>query len=162
MTGVIFAILWVTLGIVGAIVITAIQLSNELPDGRRATKKFVEKISRIEDANRIAGGCALPNCNGVVFATRVVKNDVPNGIRYEAIPVYTCRSLLINDEEVVRVHKIYHNFKDKYFLEFTSAREMKEIVEIVDAAYNWSEHVYSDYIHKTFVANRKSFYTEVK
>lgn len=151
----------VAIAVAGEIILYEINSANELPYGRRAAKKLVSKIIRIEDANRVSNSYAIVSCNGVMFSVKVVNNEVAKGLAFETIPMYTSRSLLINDEEVVRVHKIKHQWKDKYFLEFSSKRKMSEVVEIVDAAYNWANAAYDEYISKTF-KDEKSFYTEVK
>lgn len=136
---------------------------DDFPNGRRAKKKFIEKINTIENANRVSNSVAIANKNGKIFKVRIYKGEVPDGLHYSTIPVYTYRSVWINKEEVARIHHIKPTYgKEKDWIELTAERNKSEILEIVDAAYKVAEQTYRDYIHKTFCSDGKSFYTEDK
>ena len=132
--------------------------SNKLPYGKRAVQDFVKKVDRICDANRITKGNLLPNKSGIVLPTRVVEHDTGKGLEYETIPMYKCKSVYINDEEVARVHCVHNYFKDNYFLEFTSSRKLDEISDIVNAAYNIAQPIYKEHWDKLGKTQVKSFY----
>lgn len=132
---------------------------NELPYGKRAIKKFADKVYRIYDANKISKEKMIPNKGGMILAVEVVEKDTGKGLEYETIPMYKCKAVYINDEEVARVHSVHSNMKDHIFLEFTTKRKMKEIEEIVDAAYNMAEPIYQAHHDKMFADRYKSFYT---
>ena len=136
--------------------------SNKLPGGKRAVQDFVKKVDRIYDANGIVKGNLLPSKSGFVLPIRVVANDTGKGLEYETIPMYKCKSVYINDEEVARVHCIHDCFKNRYFLEFTSSRKLDEIADVVNEAYKLAQPIYKEYWDKLGKTQVKSFYEEAE
>ena len=155
---------WYILTIGLACIFAGIKIANEarntMPYGKKAVRKFAEKVDRIYDANRISKEKMIPNKSGVFLAVEVVEKDTGKGLEYETIPMHKCKAVYINDEEVVRVHSIHSNCNDHLFLEFTNKRKMSEIIEIVDGAYNMAEPIYQAHHDKVFRDKYyKSFYT---
>lgn len=158
---------WLEIGsvvIVGSIMFVCMLIEiypSDFPNGRRAKKKFIEKINTIQHANEVSHSVAIANKNGKIFEVRIYKGEVPDGLRYNTIPVYTYRSVWINKEEVARIHHINPTYgKEKDWIELTAERKQSEILEIVEAAYKVADQTYRDYIHKTFCRDSKSFYRE--
>ena len=138
------------------------KASNTLPYGKRAIKKFVEKVERIYDANRISSGKIVTRHGDLFFPVEIVEKDIEDGLEYKTIPMYKCKAVYIKDEEVARVHSVDSNCKKHYFLEFAYNRKLNEIIEIVDAAYNVAEPIYKAHHDNVFTDRHKSFYEEEK
>ena len=142
------------------IISSVMESRNTLPYGKRAVKKLVEKTDRIYDANRIAKKEILVHKDGVVLPVKVVEQDTMEGLEYSTIPMYKCLSVYIKDEEVVRIHNIYSQSKNNYYLEFTATRKQNEIIEIIDAAYNVAQPIYNEHRNRIYCDKRMSFYGE--
>ena len=129
------------------------------PDGKVFIKDFSEKLIDIQRALSSSN-----KDNFVVeklhhsFNVNVVKDEGPEGLEYNTIPVHKSYCAYINNEPVCRVHVIHVNCRDKYYLDFSRKRPYKEAIEILEAAYNSAKVIRKEY-YKDMFKEPTSFYT---
>lgn len=82
---------------------------------------------------------------GKTFKIKVENMEVAPGIKYETIPVYTCKNVYIDDELVCRVHRLERLFTKAYLAEFSNKRHDYEVAELIYAAYKKAKNLDKDY-----------------
>jgi hypothetical protein len=134
---------------------------NSMPHGKTFTKKFYKKLTDISKAEEIAKVPGfVSKLKGLDFSVNVVKDDVPKGLMYETIPAYKSYCIYIDNEAVCRAHSLHIEYKDMVYLEFSSKRPYKEIVEIVENVYTQAEEILAEHNKKIFNTDSHSFYNK--
>lgn len=137
------------------------DVRNSMPHGKTFTKKFYKKLTDISKAIEIAKVPGLVSkLKGLDFSINVVKDDVPKGLMYETIPAYKSYCVYIDNEAVCRAHILHIEYKDTIYLEFSSKRHYKEIIEIVENVYAQAEEILAEYNKKIFNTDSHSFYNK--
>jgi hypothetical protein len=148
------------------IVIFTIIISNVIvyseSSSRKYGKRLNKKIQTIAYASRSADKAIEFSSKGKKFCIRLVDAEVPTGLRYSTIPVYTCKDIYINDELVCKVHKLERFFSKGYLAEFSSSRNESEIAELIDVAYKTAKQLDREYWKNCYEKQDtvKSFYKD--
>ena len=132
---------------------------NSMPNGKNFVKNFVSKIDTIQRVTDNSNSITV-TVKGRGFNVSAKKDDNPKGLEYETIPVYRSTCIYIDDEPVCRMHNLHLSFKDNYYLEFSSKRRCKEVIEITEEAFKIADQIRDEQI-KTYVGSylsTKSFY----
>jgi len=131
------------------IVVFAFIISNAVSysesSGHKYGKRLNKKISTIVFASRSTDKTIEFNSKGKKFCIRVANAEVPPGLTYDTIPVYTCRDVYINDELVCKVHKLERLFSKVYLAEFSSGRNEIEIEALINVAYKTAKQLNKEY-----------------
>lgn len=124
--------------------------------GKRLNKRLELIASAVRTKNKAITFCS----KGKTFTIQVENMEVAPGIKYETIPVYTCKNVYIDDELVCRVHRLEHLFNKSYLAEFSNKRHDYEVTELIEAAYKEAKKIDKAY-WKDWFANQQtenSFY----
>lgn len=162
MTDIIISIVMILLTIICLTAMTVKEANRKAPYGKVFVKEFIDMVDDINTAiihNSLP--CIAVNVHRHSFKVNI-KSEVPyNGLQYETIPVYKSYAIYIDDEIVCRCHHIQHGYKDHHFIEFSSKREIDEVIEIIKEAYIEAKEHNHDYMRKLFSKfNSKSFYQD--
>jgi hypothetical protein len=97
---------------------------------------------------------------GKDFSIKIVDQEVPEGVKYSTIPVYTCKNVFINDELVCRVHRLERLFSNSYCVEFSYRRNEFEIDNLIKDAAKTAKHINKLYWKTQLETNdtKNSFY----
>lgn len=129
---------------------------------RKYGKHLNKKVQCIAFASRSEDKTIEFTSKGKRFCIKVANAEVPPGLKYDTIPVYTCKDVYINDELVCKVHKLERLFSKSFVAEFCDHRNEYEIAELIDAAYKAAKKLdteyWSNYSKKQQQMN--SFYNE--
>lgn len=130
-----YEILWLIL----LVIVLAFDISytlwtnaNSLPHGKRAVKKFIEKINIIKNVTEDNEQPVEFVHKGKHFKVMVLVEDKQTGLEYSTIPRYISKMLYINNEPVCRIHDLEDYSKHRTYLEFGQSRERAEIIELVE------------------------------
>lgn len=135
---------------------------RQAPDGKVFVKEFVNKIKVIESATKHKGKHSTVEKDSFKFEVSVKDDEKLKGLEWETIPMHTSKCVYINDEPICRIHSIHAYTKDKYFLDFTSKRNLNEILDIIESSYKACK-VSEDARWKNLLdSSNKSFYAIVK
>ena len=123
---------------------------RKAPYGKVFKKEFAEIIDDIFRAQKISNQTHIPVfTNNMLFKIEIDEYK-PSGLEYSTIPMYRCYDIYINGEIVCREHIFKEWGKDKIWFEFSSKREIDEIITLVKAAYEPAKEI----LHK----NNKELY----
>lgn len=112
---------------------------------RKYGKRLNKRIQTISYASRSDDKTIEFRSKGKKFCIRVANAEVPPGLKYDTIPVYTCKDVYINDELVCKVHKLERLFSKVYLAEFSNGRNESEIAELIDIAYKTAKQLDKEY-----------------
>lgn len=123
---------------------------------RKYGKRLMKRISTIETACRGDIKDINFSSKGTLFTICIKNAEVPAGIKYPTIPVYTCKDVYINDELVCKLHKLAGLFGKTYVAEFSETRHEHEIVELIIAAQKEAKRIDKEYWAKWRESQDKS------
>ena len=132
------------------------------PDGAVFVKEFVNKIEVIESATKHHGKPSTIEKDSFKFEVSVKADEKLKGLKYDTIPVHTSKCVYINDEPICRIHYIHAHIKDKYYLDFTSKRNLSEILDIIESSYKVCKASEDARWKNILDPSNKSFYTIIK
>lgn len=136
-------IFFVNLVIVVFLVIRAASISE--PGCRGYGRRMSKKVQKIQWACRPEGTSIKFLNKGTEFSIRVENTKVAPGIKYETIPVYSCKDVLINDEVVCKIHCLEALFGKTYIAEYSNKRHTSEIEELINKAYAAAKQIDKEY-----------------
>jgi hypothetical protein len=153
--------------IVNLVIITFLVIeiagANE-PGCRNYGRRLAKKIQKIQWASRPDGTPIKFLSKGSEFSIRVENVKVGPGIKYETIPVYSCKDVFINDENVCKIHCLEALFGKTYVAEYSNKRHDHEIEELINTAYKTAKQLDKEYWEKYRKEHTisNSFYTDEK
>ena len=81
----------------------------------------------------------------IEFSISVENAKVDPGIKYETIPVYSCKNVYIHDEIVCKIHCLEGLFGKTYIAEYSDKRHDHEIEELINTAYATAKQLDKEY-----------------
>ena len=149
--------------VIFAFFIIEVAIANE-PGCRTYGRRMAKKIQKIQWASRPEDTPIKFSNKGNEFTIRVENVKVDPGIKYETIPVYSCKDVFINDEIVCKIHCLEALFGKTYIAEYSNKRHDHEIEELINKAYVTAKQLDKEYWEKYRKEHTisNSFYTDEK
>lgn len=135
---------------------------RKVPDGKVFIKEFVEMVQDTQTAvlylmlDKKIDYIDI-NIKEHNFKVSIKSEASYEGLTYSTIPMYMSCGIYIDDEIVCRLHIINDYLKKRNFIEFSSKRNIDEVLEILKGAHS----IAKEHIRARFPdcrCDRKSFY----
>ena len=130
--------------VIFACLIIEVARANE-PGCRTYGRRLAKKVQKIQWASRPEGTPIKFSNKGNEFTIKVENVKVAPGIKYETIPVYSCKDVIINDEIVCKIHCLEALFGKTYVAEYSNKRHDHEIEELINKAYATAKQLDKEY-----------------
>ena len=130
--------------VIVGIFIVEIARANE-PGCRSYGRRMARKIRKIQRACRHDGTSIEFLSKGAKFSIKVENVKAAPGIKYETIPVYSCKDVYINDELVCKIHCLEALFGKTYITEYSNKRHESEIEDLIKKAYKTAKQLDKEY-----------------
>jgi hypothetical protein len=115
------------------------------PGCRTYGRRLAKKVQKIQWGSRPEGTPIKFLNKGNEFTIRIENVKVDPGIKYETIPVYSCKDVFINDEIVCKIHCLEALFGKTYVAEYSNKRHDYEIEELINKAYATAKQLDKEY-----------------
>lgn len=133
---------------------------RQAPNGKVFTRKFsdlIYAICRVSEYDKSKSSLETV-VNNKTFKVQVLTELMCKSLKYDTIPAYKSYLIYINDELVCREHILSLNYKEKVYFEFSSKRELDEIVEIITSAATVAEKINTAHFKKLLNSDKQSFF----
>ena len=138
---------------------------RQAPYGKVFKRDFLEAVDDIVRAmrhNKLEYITAFVSGN-YQFKVKAIEEENREGLDYPSLQIYRSHAIYINDELVCRVHLFGRWSNQDIFVEFSSKRNMDEVIDIVNKAHTQAKQYIKEEVSEWFgKSDSKSFYSSTR